>query len=90
MHDRDYFDATFVLSALLNRLYNLPVDFRSRRFAFRGAGGEPPDMNETVKAPTPHPIWFCFLALLRREANLASLIWLDISQLARIAPSLAY
>jgi hypothetical protein len=36
----------------LKKLLNLVVDLRSRRFAFRGWSGEPPDMNETVKAPT--------------------------------------
>jgi hypothetical protein len=51
---------------------NEAVDFRSRRFAFRGAGGEPPDMNETVKVPTLHQVCFCFWALLRREAILGS------------------
>ncbi len=36
-------------------LLNLPVDFRSRRFAFRGRSGEPPRRCAPVGFPLPRP-----------------------------------
>jgi hypothetical protein len=70
----------------------MSVDWRSRHFAFRGRAGEPPDMNETVKAPTLQQVLIYFCPTLRREAICRFFAcWVEyLAILARVAPSLAY
>ncbi|MEA3318808.1 MAG: hypothetical protein U9Q88_02190, partial [Bacillota bacterium] len=45
------------------------VNFRSRRFACLREAREPPDMNETVKAPTQLGVYVLFLCNSKKRSR---------------------
>ena len=61
-------------------------------FAFRGRAGEPPDMNETVKALLLSPGFGLFLTNFKKRSYFRFFAYLVRLQplLARVTPSLAY
>ncbi len=67
-------EAAFFMDPVRVRFYELTWDGRENRSLSAG-NAEPPDMNETVKAPSLILPLAYFRAFLRREAILASFLF---------------